>query len=223
MTIAMSEPAAPIDGDAALRAEERALVDQVLAGDEAAMEALADGYFPGLYRFALARLRGDTELTREIVQSTVVKALSKLGSYRGEGPLFGWLSACCRNEIGMHFRRSKRSPRLVELDEGRSEAHPSPGWEPRELPEETLARREAAGLVHAALDHLPPRYASALEWKYLERLPVKEIAGRLELSAKAAESLLTRARRAFREGFERLTREGGMAPVVSMMERRLEP
>ncbi len=57
-----------------------------------------------------------------------------------------------------------------------------------------------------ALDQLPSHYGSALEWKYLEELSVKEIASRLKLSPKAAESTLTRAREAFRDGFTALTR-----------------
>ena len=60
--------------------------------------------------------------------------------------------------------------------------------------------------TQVALDQLPQHYGNALEWKYLEGLPVKEIASRLKLSPKAAESLLTRAREAFRECFTSLTR-----------------
>ncbi|HET9225107.1 MAG TPA: sigma-70 family RNA polymerase sigma factor [Thermoanaerobaculia bacterium] len=180
--------------DSDLRLEEKALVERMLAGDEAAMEELADEYFPALYRFALARLGGDTELTREVVQTTVCKALAKLETFRGEAPLLAWLCACCRNEIRMVFRKRKRL-RTVELDEDLASGG--------ELPEGAMARKEAARQVHATLDLLPPRYARALEWKYVERLSVKEIAERLRLGAKAAESLLTRARQAFREGYER--------------------
>lgn len=176
------------------RLEEKALVERMLAGDESAMEELADDYFPALYRFALARLGGDTELTREVVQTTVCKALAKLETFRGEAPLLAWLCACCRNEIRMVFRKQKRL-RTVELDEDLAFGG--------ELPEGALARKETARQVHATLDLLPPRYARALEWKYVERLSVKEIAERLRLGAKAAESLLTRARQAFREGYER--------------------
>ena len=187
------------------RLEEKALVERMLAGDEAAMEDFADSYFPGLYRFALARLGGDTDLAREVVQTTVCKALAKLGTFRGEAPLLGWLCACCRNEIRMGFRARKRL-RIVELEE-------DVAFE-GDLPEGALARKERVRHVHAALDLLPPRYARALEWKYVERLPVKEIAERLRLGAKAAESLLTRARQAFREGYEqvRLGPKRGLEP-----------
>lgn len=206
MTIVPSAGISASSSDSDLRLEEKALVERMLAGDEAAMEEFADEYFPGLYRFALARLGGDTELAREVVQTTVCKALAKLGTFRGEAPLLGWLCACCRNEILMGFRSKKRQPRMVELEEDVASG--------RDLPEGALARKEEVRHVHAALDLLPPRYARALEWKYVERVPVKEIAERLRLGAKAAESLLTRARQAFREGYEqvRLGPKRGLEP-----------
>lgn len=196
MTIVPSAGISESASDSDLRREEKALIERMLAGDEAAMEELADEYFPPLYRFALARLGGDTELAREVVQTTVCKALAKLETFRGEAPLLAWLCACCRNEIRMSFRARKRL-KTVELEEDLA----SEG----DLPEGALARKEKVRHVHAALDLLPPRYARALEWKYVERLPVKEIAERLRLGAKAAESLLTRARQAFREGYEQVS------------------
>ena len=206
MTIVPSVGMPASSSDSDLRLEEKALVERMLAGDEAAMEEFADEYFPGLYRFALARLGGDTELTREVVQTTVCKALAKLGTFRGEAPLLGWLCACCRNEIRMGFRSKKRQPKVVELEEDVASD--------RDPPEGALARKEEVRHVHAALDLLPPRYARALEWKYIDRVSVKEIAERLRVGAKAAESLLTRARQAFREGYEqvRLGPKRGLEP-----------
>ena len=55
--------------------------------------------------------------------------------------------------------------------------------------------------MHEALDHLPVHYGQVLEWKYTDGLAVKEMAERLEMTPKAVESLLTRARVAFREQF----------------------
>jgi RNA polymerase sigma-70 factor (ECF subfamily) len=68
-------------------------------------------------------------------------------------------------------------------------------------PELSLQRSELAERVHAALDELPSPYGSVLEWKYIDGLSARDIATRLALSVKAAESLLTRARVAFRERF----------------------
>lgn len=189
------------------RQEERALVRRMLDGDATAMSAFADGYSPSLYRFARSRLRGNTDLARDIVQTTLCKTLSKLSSYRGEAPLFTWLCAACRNEIAMHFRHSHRFSEQQLYHEEATDAAPFVPRQEGPSPEQETARREAAANVHHALDLLPPHYAQALEWKYLDELPVVEIANRLGLGQKAAESLLTRARGAFREVFDRLERQ----------------
>ena len=59
-------------------------------------------------------------------------------------------------------------------------------------------------IVEATLDSLPGRYGEVLEWKYIDGLSVTEIAARLGVGAKAAESLLTRAREAFRDAIKEL-------------------
>ena len=162
---------------------------------------------PRLYRFALHRLDGDEELARDIVQTTLCKVLRRLDTYRAEAALLTWLCGCCRNEILMHFRRSNSRPAEVtlEVDEVDLGSAASASLRDGESPSRALMRRESAALVHETLDRLPERYAQALEWKYLEDLSVKQIAWRLKASEKAAESLLTRARDAFRTAWAERT------------------
>ncbi len=183
------------------------LVARMLAGDEMAFAQFADQYLPPLHRFAQRRV-GDRELAREIVQSTVVKAISKLATFRGEAGLATWLCACCRNEIASHFRREGRKGTevglAVEGEEGGVELVST-----ESTPEQELLRTERRVQVHDTLDRLPPHYARALEWKYVAQLSVDEIAARLGLSTKAAESVLTRARVAFRGLFAGVVGGGG--------------
>lgn len=200
----MRRPREPLVSD--LHSDELDLVRRLMAGDAAAMEAFCAGYFPGLLRFASARLGGDGELARDLVQTTVCKALGKLASFRGEAPLFTWLCACCRNEMLMYFRQKGRRPPLVELDDPGEDGRTSELVSPNDPPELALIRKQEARRVHSTLDELPPRYAEALEWKYVEHLSVEEISHRLGVGPKAAESLLGRARRAFRETYERASR-----------------
>ena len=54
------------------------------------------------------------------------------------------------------------------------------------------------------MDGLPDEERLALEWKYVDDLSVGQIADRLGRTEKAAESVLYRARRAFRADFNRL-------------------
>jgi len=186
------------------RRDERTLVRGLVDGDEQAFEEFSDAYIPALHRFASGRLNHDRELTREIVQGTLVKAIAKISSFRGEAALMTWLCACCKAEISAHFRRNRRRPAEVEwTDEQVAEATPL-NRTPLDGPETSFLRGEVAALVHAALDLLPRRYGQVLEWKYLDNIPVQQIADRMSLKMKAAESLLTRARNAFRETYARL-------------------
>ncbi|MEA2564219.1 MAG: polymerase sigma-70 factor, subfamily [Acidobacteriota bacterium] len=197
--------------DFSLGTGDRLLVKRMRMGDEEAFEQFFDAYFHPLYRFALARVGQEAELAREIAQATVCKAIEKLDTYRGEAALFSWLCSICRFEITGHFRRERRSPPQADLaEEGRTlrgalESLPA-GLDD---PESELLRREVARLVHMTIDHLPSQYSRILEWKYSDGLSVKQIAGQLGISPKAAESLLTRARQAFRDGFASLAFESG--------------
>ncbi len=188
---------------------EAVLVRRLVAGEEVAFELFSDLYIPVMYRFVQRSLAGDPELTREIVQTTLAKVIPKLATFRGDSALTTWLSSCCRNEIAAHFRRAGRRPREVNLGDEVVASEAARKKPAGDGPERSLLRREKAGLVHEALDRLPAHYGQALEWKYLENLPVREIGRRLELSPKAAESLLTRARGAFREVFSRLVPAAG--------------
>lgn len=174
--------------------EERTLVKEMRAGLESAFDVFTECYVPGLYRFASRRLH-DRELTKDVVQSTVCRVIENLAGWRAEAPLFTWLCACCANEIAAHYRRRGRRPTEVELVDGAPDADPT-------------ARLESAELVHLALDLIPPGYARAVEWRYVEGLDVAEIARRLGTSYKAAESLLSRARGAFRDACLQLSRAG---------------
>ena len=191
-----------------LNVRDRSLVRKMLAGDERAFDRFFDGHFPGLYRFALTRLNRDEDAAEEIAQATLCKAISKLKTYRGEAALFTWLCTFCRHEISAYYRRNRMASRRVDLVEDTPEIRAA--LESLDAgtdgPARALDRSEIARLVQVALDQLPPHYGHALEWKYLDGIPVKEIAGRLELSPKAAESLLTRARESFRDAFTSLTR-----------------
>jgi RNA polymerase sigma-70 factor (ECF subfamily) len=178
--------------------EDLALARRMMAGEAVAFERFTRDYLPPLYRFALRRAHGDLELAREIVQATVCKAIARLDGYRGEALLTTWLCACCNNEMAAHYRRGGRE---VELDAEPATRLAQALVAPGDSAEDAALHRERAAKVHETLDALPPDYGRVLEWKYLEDLPVEEIARRLERHPKAAESLLTRAREAFRRRY----------------------
>jgi RNA polymerase sigma-70 factor (ECF subfamily) len=185
------------------------LARRVIAGDESACDALFAEYFPRLYRFARVRLGGDEQAAEEVVQSTLIRAVRKLHTYRGEAALFTWLCTLCRREISAWLQRAGRVvevPLVEDLPAARRALEAVAGLDAGD-PEADAQRREISRLVQLTLDHLPGRYGQVLEWKYIQDLTVDEIARRLGVGYKAAESLLTRARHAFRDAFATVTGE----------------
>ena len=180
---------------------ERELVRRILSGDEGAFDEFFADYFPRLFRFAVLRLR-DLDAAEDIVQNSLIAAVRNLGSWRGEATLFTWLCTICRREISAWEKKTSRRVivPIEEDDPGVRAALESIGAA-AEAPDAGLARADTGRIVQLVLDHLPPRYSRALEWKYLEDLSVDEVAARLQCTPKAAESLLTRARDAFRDAF----------------------
>jgi RNA polymerase sigma-70 factor (ECF subfamily) len=191
------------------------LVKRMMRGDEDAFERFFEATYPALHRFALARLDHNPDAAADVAQAAICTAIRKLHTYRGEAALLTWLTTFCRHEIYHYTRREGRA--RIELLEDDPEVRAA--LESLRAPDghdldASLDRRKVALLVERALDHLPPHYSDALEWKYIDGLTVQEIADRLDVGPKAAESVLTRARRAFRDAF------ASLAPGWPNLERR---
>jgi RNA polymerase sigma-70 factor (ECF subfamily) len=197
--------------------QDRQLARQLLDGDRAAFQQFFDNYFPRLYRFALRRMPDDAEGARDIVQNTLIKGTRKLDGYRGEASLFTWLCQIARREmLDAQAKAMAEGRRLVRLEEDPSvrATLESMEWAVESDPGTHLHRADVAELVHAALDYLPAKYARLLEFKYVQDLPVEAIAARLGVTAISVQSLLARARAAFREACRAL---GGELDDLGLM------
>ena len=199
-------------GDKVELMEDRRLVRRILDGDRQAFDEFYEGYLPKLYRFALRRVNGGEADAEDVVQRTFMKALRGLSGYRGDAALFTWLCTICRREI--HDLRREKGPlthavpvieddaevrRALEILSGSSELSP----------EHAAISDNVIRLVHATLDHLPSRYGAILERRYLHGEDINDIAASMNLKRDAADSLLARARRAFRDGFARVAAAAG--------------
>ena len=182
------------------------LVERVLAQDRAAFDEFFETYFARLCRFCAARVR-QVDAVEDIVQETLVRAVRNLHTYRGEAMLFSWLCQICRNEISTWYTRQGRvADASVSLDDDPAVRAALESFG-AQMQADLASDIALADLVQLTLDYLPDKYGRALEWKYLEGASVKEIATRLGMGRLAAQSLLARARSAFRQGFQDLQKE----------------
>lgn len=181
------------------------LIRRMLAGDERAFNTFFDNYFPRVYRFALPRLGGDADATQEVVHTTLIKAIRNLSNYRGEAAIFTWICQICRRQIVDYLRAHRRqSERVVMIDDSPElravfEAIEAPA---EAEPSHRYGATETRQLIQTVLDRLPSRYGDVLEWKYVEGRTVEEIGALLGIGHIAAQSMLARARVAFREALE---------------------
>ncbi len=180
---------------------DRRLVKRILDGNESALREFIDEYFPRLYRYARHRLSIEADV-EDVVQVVLTQAARRLETWRGEATLLTWLVQICRHEISRTLRQaSQRADLMVPFlsDDLLRSVVESIETDPADNPESATRRSEVITLIQFALDQLPEHYAAVLELKYVEGFSSREIAERLHTSDEALQSLLARARRAFRD------------------------
>lgn len=190
-------------------------------GDGAAFERFFTEYAPRLFRFVLPRLGGSMHDAEEICQEVLGRAMRQIGGWRGEASLLTWLFQIARNEITDHWRRKGRSANvelLAEDDPAVAAAVESIAEDAARRPDRLAERADQLRLVQVAMDRLPANYGNALEWKYIDGLSVVEIGKRLAMNPIATQSLLARARNAFRDAYTALSPDGAQGIPFNLVD-----
>jgi RNA polymerase sigma factor (sigma-70 family) len=170
------------------------LVGRLRERDPAAFQCLAERYLPAVWRFVYTRVDGDSHIAEDIVSETVlslVRTVSDDSNAEIENP-GGWLRSVANHKVQDHYRAVARVRHLI--DDAKHDPQPVEQNDPAKNQEQQERRAE----VRRAMDELSDQYRSAIEWKYLDGLSVRDIAERWETTEKAVESILFRARREFR-------------------------
>ncbi len=181
---------------AEVEADATDLVRAAQSGDAAALQALLERYEPQIYRFGM-KMCGDPEDARDVLQETLFAAARALPAFRGASSVSTWLYAIARSFCIKKKRRGAFTPDVVSLDAdgaaGRTVADTAAD------PEQSLARREIADALAAAIAALEPDHREILLLRDVEGLRAAEVAEVTGLSVAAVKSRLHRARLAVRE------------------------
>lgn len=187
------------------------LVGRMRRGDVLAFSEFFDTFAPRLSKFAMRRSSLGPAAIEDVVQLTMIKAIGNLGSFRGGSAIFTWLCAICRNVLADSRRDLARIPAFRSLDDAAAEWPRNPIAELMNF-DDPLAECEGdseRNAVRRVVNSLPNHYARILELRFGDELAGREIAHVLQMSEKAAESLLKRARQAFATAWMiHLEREG---------------
>ncbi|HSV65984.1 MAG TPA: sigma-70 family RNA polymerase sigma factor [Mycobacteriales bacterium] len=150
---------------------------------------LYDAALPQVYGYLLARC-GSAPLAEDLTAETFLAAVAACRSADPPTPSTGWLIGVARHKLVDHWRRAERERRGIRLlDGGPADAH-----DPWDAELNALLARD----VLAALG---PHHRAALTLRYMDGLPVPEVAAVLGRTLHATEALLVRARAAFRRAY----------------------
>jgi RNA polymerase sigma-70 factor, ECF subfamily len=196
------------------------LTAAMLRGDERAFRIFFDSNFRRLYRFAKRRLN-DAEAARDVAQSTLIKALRSLAHYRQEAALFSWLCQICTTQIVDFVRANRRHTQHILLQGDPARAVIEGVAAPVEhQPQYACLDVQLSALIQTVLDALPGPYGDVLGWKYLDDLSVEEIGERLGTGQAAAQSMLARARAAFRDSLQTVLGRDAVDVLAIVLQRR---
>ena len=173
--------------------DDQSLARRLRHGDAAALALFTETYLDRLYRFVYLRVAGDQQAAEDITQESLLAALRGLERFDSRAGLYTWLCSIARHKIADHFRRLQR---LEHVQAQLAEA-PERALSPADLAERAEQRRRVLTTLRA----VRPQYQQVLLLKYLDRLSDRQLGAQLRLSEAAVESLLARARKAFRETY----------------------
>ena len=141
---------------------------------------------PEVYRFMLHRC-GDPDLAEDLMAEALLAAARRYREGEAGEVTVAWIMSVARNKLLEHWRRSERERHRLRLVWASQEERLTP-WPDEASPERALS----------VLRQLAPLHQAVLTLRYVDDLTVADVARELGRSLHATESLLTRAKAAFR-------------------------
>ena len=173
----------------------KTLLAQIAQGSEPALEALYTLFKSRVYNTALSYLQ-NTEEAEEVTQDVFVNIFRAAARFEGKSSVSTWIYRITVNQSLdrlNHRKRQKRFGLLVDFFGG-NPAEPATDLPHFDHPGVVLEQKENARILFQAIESLPDQQKTAFILSFIEDLPRQEVAGVMQISLKAVESLLQRAK-----------------------------
>ena len=172
------------------------LIARIVAGERELFHELVRPYERSLYLATYSILQNPQD-AEDAAQETVLKALHNLDRFRAESKFSTWLVSIAVNEARGRLRHA-RVLKFESLDTLQDDADGAPmpavisDW--REVPLESLERKELREMLQAAIASLPPIYREVLLLRDVEEFSIAETAAALGVREGVVKTRLLRAR-----------------------------
>src|SRR5271166_5566386 len=179
---------------------EETLIRRIVRGEHELFYELIRPYERRLFAAALAILRNDAD-AEDAAQEAVLKAFRHIRQFRAEARFSTWLIQITVNEA--RLRRRKAHAGIMEPiadredEEGNYTPRDFADW--REIPSETLERKEVRQKLAEALAELGQIYREVFVLRDMQHLSIEETAKALGISTASVKTRLLRARLMLRD------------------------
>jgi len=179
-----------------LDSNETELIRRVCAGEQEAFYSLVEPCERAVFTAAMSILNNVAD-AEEVAQEAVLKAFAALPRFRGESKFSTWLVQITINEARLKLRKDRRHL-YDSIDESQTDdegdCFPKDFADWREIPSETLQRKELKEALKRALDGLPQKYREVLILRDVQHLSIQETAQVLGITEGSVKTRLLRAR-----------------------------
>lgn len=170
---------------------DRELVSHILQGDERTLLFFYHHYSPRLATFIRNKVANESDV-EEILQDTLLATIEAMRDFSFKSSLFTFVCSIAYHKVIDFYRRKKMKNILFsQMPEVESLISSLLG------PEDVFDRKFLAQKIKNTFAKIAPNHSLILKLKYLYGYSVEEIAKKLSISFKSAESQLFRARKAF--------------------------
>ena len=173
------------------------LIQRILQGDSQAVVEFYDHFYLKISVYVQKRLP-EEEDTEAFVHDIFLDAIDNLPLFEGKSSLQTWLYKIAHHKLVDWYRKKKINAMLLSqlpfLELVAQEVY---------QPEFQYEKNRLREKIEYTLRSLSKKYRQILKLHYEEQKSVKEIALLLDISPKAAESLLFRARQQFKKAYEK--------------------
>ena len=160
-------------------------------GPRARLLDLYDQALPQVYGYLLSRCR-QRALAEDLTAETFLAAVDAVRAGPSAPPVTtAWLIGVARHKLSDHWRRQAREERTLRAVAAKPGPASDDPWD---------ARLDALR-AWDVLQRLGPHHRAALTLRYVDDLPVPQVAQVLGRTVHATEALLVRARSAFRTAY----------------------
>jgi RNA polymerase sigma-70 factor (ECF subfamily) len=173
------------------------LVDGIIHGDKHSIVELYHLYSPKISMYLKNRLPRPED-AQEVLNDVFFDAIDSITLLKKKENLSSWLYRIAHNKVVDFYRKKKIKSVLLSqvpfLEIIAQEIH---------QPEFQFEKNKIKERIEKTLSSLSKQYKEILSLHYEQKVPVKDLALRFNLSFKATESLLFRARMSFKKIYER--------------------